>query len=46
MAAHRYHHQGWLDTPVHPALGVTMFVVGALALFLTALFVASAAVLL
>ena len=46
MAAHRYHHQGWLDTPVHPLLGVTMFVVGALALFLTALFVASAAVLL
>ena len=31
MAAHRYHHQGWLDTPVHPLLGVTMFVVGALA---------------
>ena len=46
MTAHRYHHRGWLDTPVHPAIGVTMFVVGALALLLTALFVTSAAVLL
>lgn len=46
MAAHRHHHQPWLDTPVHPLLGVTMFVVGALALFLLALFVTSAAVLL
>lgn len=46
MAAHRYHHQGWLDTPVHPVFGVTMFVVGAMALLLTALFVASLAILL
>ena len=28
MAAHRHPAEGWLDTPVNPAVGLLMFVIG------------------
>jgi hypothetical protein len=44
MAAHRITDQGWLDTPVHPLVGLSMFFVGAVSLLAVALAVASFAV--
>ena len=39
MAAQRHSPQtGWWDTPIHPVLGIIMFVAGFLAIWLLALF--------
>lgn len=40
MAVHSGSAKGWFDTPCNPIVGVTMFVVGTLAILLCALYVA------
>jgi hypothetical protein len=42
MAAHQHPSRtGWWDTPVHPLIGVVMFLAGIVAVWLLALFFAA-----
>ena len=40
MTAHR-HHAGFMDRPIHPVVGVTMFAVGMVAFWVAAVYVAA-----